>query len=212
MNVARGRFATSAPDTEPVRSAPTQGTAERRLRILQAAAGVICERGFADTTTAEVAQRAGVSGGTVIYHFRTLDRLLVEALKHAEDQFYEAAEQVVEREETPRLRLRALVEWVLSPEHDNPQLWTLWIETWSQATRHPEVAATRAMQEEKWRAMIASIVADLPLSPEKLDRFAVGFAAFMDGLTIQVALHDQRMSPELARDMAMAYADSVVTW
>lgn len=205
----RGRFAAEQVDGRPARRAAS-GTEDRRDQILRAAADVICERGFADTRIAQIADRAGVSGATIIYHFRTLDHLLVEALKHAEEQFYASAEQVVADGATPEERLRRLVEWVFSAEHDNPQLWALWLDTWSQATRHEEVAATRAAQDERWRAMIADIVRDLPLEPADVERFSVGFGAFIDGLTIQVALDDPSMTPAFACELALSYAKAVL--
>ncbi|MFG2939601.1 TetR/AcrR family transcriptional regulator [Streptomyces sp. NPDC048282] len=207
----RGRFAAEQVGGAHGRRAAS-GTEEKRNLILQAAADVICERGFADTRIAQIADRVGVSGATIIYHFGTLDRLLVEALRHAEDVFYASAEQVVTGGEMPEVRLRRLVEWVFSPEHNNPQLWALWLETWSHAARHEEVAATRAQQDERWRAMIADIVRELPLEPGDVERFSVGFGAFMDGLTIQVALHDPSMTPGFACELAMSYAKAALGW
>ncbi|GAQ65746.1 TetR/AcrR family transcriptional regulator [Streptomyces scabiei] len=205
----RGRFAAQQGDAKKVRRAAS-GTEDRRDQILSAAADVICERGFADTRIAQIADRAGVSGATIIYHFHTLDHLLVEALQHAEERFYASAEQVVADGATPEERLRRLVEWVFSAEHDNRRLWALWLDTWSQATRHEEVAATRAAQDERWRAMIADIVRELPLEQGDVERFSVGFGAFVDGLTIQVALGDPSMTPGFACELALSYAKAVL--
>jgi AcrR family transcriptional regulator len=58
-------------------------TAERgrevRLRLLQAAAELIAERGWTAVTTRAVADRAGVGSGVVHYHFSSMQALLVEA-------------------------------------------------------------------------------------------------------------------------------------
>lgn len=205
----RGRFAAEQDDGRRVARAAS-GTEDRREQILRAAADVIGERGFADTRIAQIADRVGVSGATIIYHFRTLDRLLVEALKHAEEQFYASAEQVVAEAATPEERLRRLVEWVFSAEHGNRRLWALWLDTWSQATRHEEVAAARAAQDERWRGMIADIVRELPLEPGDVERFSVGFGAFLDGLTIQVALGDPSMTPGFACELALSYAKAAL--
>lgn len=208
----RGRFAPAKATPAPSRR-PLETTDGRRLQILRAATDVICERGFDDTRTAHVAERAGLSGGTIIYHFQTLDRLLVEALKHAEAAFYSAAEQIVTDEGTPRDRLRRLVEWVLSPaDRDNRQLAALWIHTWSQATRHADVAATRAAQDERWRSLIADVVAGPGIAPRDLEHFAVGFGALLDGLMIQVALEDASVTPGTACEVAMSWAEAVLKW
>lgn len=212
--MARGRFASGAAHATPVSSRrPLDAADGRRLQILRAATDVICERGFDDTRIAQIAERAGVSGGTIIYHFQTLDHLLVQALKHAEAAFYSAAEQIVTNEGTPRDRLRSLVEWVLSPaDHDNRQLAALWIDTWSQATRHAEVAATRAAQDERWRSLIAGVAAGPGIAARDLERFALGFGALLDGLIIQVALEDASVTPETACEVAMSWADAILNW
>lgn len=43
-------------------------------------------------------------------------------------------------------------------------------------------------------------------------RFAVTFGTLLDGLTIQVALHDTEVSPESASDIAMSYANTALGW
>ena len=56
--------------------------------VLDAAAVVITERGLADTRIQDIAERCDVSPGLILYYFESKDRLLVEALTYANDQFY----------------------------------------------------------------------------------------------------------------------------
>ena len=65
-----------------------QKTKDRRQEILEAAARVITDRGLADTRISDIAERCGVSPGLILYYFESKDRLLVEALTSANDQFY----------------------------------------------------------------------------------------------------------------------------
>jgi AcrR family transcriptional regulator len=69
----------------------TQNNEARRTQMLRAAAELICERGFAETRIADVAKRAEASSALVIYYFGTRDRLLVDALRYSEENFYDAA-------------------------------------------------------------------------------------------------------------------------
>lgn len=50
----------------------------RREAILQAAVELFAERGYDGTSTADIAERAGVAHGTVFHHFKTKENLLVE--------------------------------------------------------------------------------------------------------------------------------------
>ena len=76
-----------------------------------------------------------------------------------------------------------------------------------------QVAEARAQQDARWRSMIAGIVADLPFDDASgAWRFAVSFGTLLDGLAIQVALHDADVSPEAASDIAMSYANTALGW
>ena len=52
-----------------------------RERILEAARGLVAERGFADVSLADIGKVAGVSRTTVAYHFHPRERLIAELLK-----------------------------------------------------------------------------------------------------------------------------------
>lgn len=60
--------------------------------------------------------------------------------------------------------------------------------------------------------MIARIAGELPITRRDIERFAVGFAAILDGLMIQTALDDPNVDAELARDLAMSYASAALGW
>ena len=57
-------------------------SAETRRRLLDATVACLFERGYAGTTTTEIATRAGVSRGAQLHHFPKKDELVVGALEH----------------------------------------------------------------------------------------------------------------------------------
>ena len=57
-------------------------SAETRRRLLDATVACLFERGYAGTTTTEIASRAGVSRGAQLHHFPKKDELVVSALEH----------------------------------------------------------------------------------------------------------------------------------
>ena len=57
-------------------------SAETRRRLLDATVACLYDRGYAGTTTTEIAQRAGVSRGAQLHHFPKKDELVVSALEH----------------------------------------------------------------------------------------------------------------------------------
>jgi AcrR family transcriptional regulator len=57
-------------------------TAETRRRLLDAAISCLIERGYANTTTSEIAERAGLSRGAQLYHFPKKEELLTSSVEH----------------------------------------------------------------------------------------------------------------------------------
>jgi AcrR family transcriptional regulator len=193
----------------------TENNEGRRIQMLRAAAELICERGFSETRIADVAKRAGVSSALVIYYFGTRDRLLVDALRHSEESFYEAAEAMLAEVSSLRDRLSLLIRWTCVPEGDGadeiPGAWGLWFDLWAQAFRHDEVKAGRIELDARWRRMIIDALdsAESGERDAKVDArmFALEFAALLDGLSIQVALDDPDVDSEVAYQIAMRFAE-----
>jgi AcrR family transcriptional regulator len=50
---------------------------DKQLKILQAAIEMFAEKGYAATSTSEIAQRAGVAEGTIFRHYKTKKDLLI---------------------------------------------------------------------------------------------------------------------------------------
>jgi AcrR family transcriptional regulator len=185
---------------------------QRREQMLRAALDVIEERGFPDTRIADVAARAGTSPALVIYYFKTKDQLLTEALRYAEDTWYEAGTRRMAAIPTAAGRLEELVAMNFLPEADiyPTTSWLLWLDLWAQSVRLPEVASVRQKFDERWREMIMALVLTGQeageFGPVDADDFALALSALLDGLAIQVALQDPSVGPARAFEVGMRYA------
>jgi AcrR family transcriptional regulator len=189
------------------------GTADqRREQMLRAALDVIVERGYTESRIADVAERAGTSPALVIYYFKTKDQLLTEAMKFSEDTWYEAGTRRMEQIPTAAGKLEEIIAMCCLPEADTePETsWVLWLDLWSQAVRHPEVASVRQKFDERWRQTITSLVVEGqeagefgPVDPVD---FAVLFSALLDGLAIQIALGDPSVDAAKAFGLCMRFA------
>jgi AcrR family transcriptional regulator len=92
--VARQDTATAAP---PERRTQAERSARTRERLLDATLDCLAERGWAGTTTTEVAERAGVSRGAQLHHFPTRSELVAAAVgRLAERRMAEFSEAVSE--------------------------------------------------------------------------------------------------------------------
>jgi AcrR family transcriptional regulator len=172
---------------------------ERRRRILSATVDVLRERGFAGTRVADIADAAGTSSGLVLYHFKSLEGALSQALTTVEDEFYVELEAELGASAGPIDRLRRMAEMGAG---SGPAVgdWGLWLEIWVRALRDPGARATREQLDRRWRGWLRGVVdegvqAGVFRTPDAEDTTA-RLAALMDGLAIQLALADPDMSSD----------------
>lgn len=192
---------------------PTEGNANRRLQMLRAAAEVMSERGFSETRIADVAARAGASSPLVIYYFGTKNRLLLDALRYSEQSLFDHVAQMLVDVPSVRERLSMLIRWTCLPHETDliPSIWGLWLDLWAQAIRHEEIRRGRAELDDRWRGVIVEVIEagqrDGDIADVDARRFAITFAALLDGLSIQVALSDAEVNGQTAYEIAMAFVE-----
>lgn len=136
---------TAAKQPQPVAKSPRravaaadrtrQPTEVRRRLIVEAAVPLIAERGYASVGVRDVAAAAGVSVGTVTYHFGSVQEILSEAMVLHIERYYaelsEAAEQATSGAEALRLLVDALFT------EDTDRHWRMWFDYWnSRRTGH----------------------------------------------------------------------------
>jgi AcrR family transcriptional regulator len=180
----------------------------RRPELLNAAATVIRRRGLENARVADVADEAGTSAPSVLYYFASKAELLKEALTSAEESFYEDLALELEGIESARERLVRIVQYGAG-EGDYDAV--LWMELWARALRDPELAATRAELDGRWRRTIAEVVRygqeRGEFGPADPDGLAVLLASLLDGLAVQSALRDMEVTPDRVRELAMKLAE-----
>jgi len=173
----------------------------RRPQLLEAAAGVIAERGIASTRIADVAERAGTSPPAVLYWFKSKDELLAEALTVDEERYYRRLTERMDALESSRDRLWLLLE-SSAEEYDS----RLWMEIWTRALRDRSTRRARRRLDQRWRAQIAELIRDGQRSGEfgdaDADEVALVLASLIDGLAVQVTLGD----PDVPKERMLARA------
>ena len=184
---------------------------DRHQEILEAAAQVITDRGLAETRISDIAERCGVSPGLILYYFESKDRLLVEALTYANDQFYLRLSRELRRTPSARDQLARVIELSvpgLLPEYERLDEWALWIEIWVRALRDPNLAKEREELDRRWRQSIADIIkrgrstGEFP-EGEDAEELGLEIGAMIDGLAIQVLMNDTTFTPERMQQVCL---------
>ncbi len=199
------------------RARQSQGK-DRHQEILEAAARVITDRGLAETRISDIAERCGVSPGLILYYFESKDRLLVEALTHANDQFYLRLSRELRRTPSAREQLARIVELSvpgLLPDYERLDEWALWVEIWVRALRDPRLAKDREELDRRWRQSIADIIrrgrstGEFPPGGDA-DDLGLQIGAMIDGLAIQVLLNDTTFTPGRMQQVCMEVASKLI--
>src|SRR5579863_3895062 len=87
---------------------------EREQLILRTAQELLLERGYHDMSIDEIAERVGISKGTVYLHFDGKEALLLALLNRGMREFTRAIDDTLSSPGTPREKLRAVLEMFYS--------------------------------------------------------------------------------------------------
>jgi AcrR family transcriptional regulator len=117
---------TFSPTSRKTRLTQDEKTAETRRRLLDSAILCLIDRGYANTTTSEVAERAGLSRGAQLYHFPRKEELLTSAVDHLFHLMFSEMKEKVGRLSNENDRRAAAID--LLWEIANGPLATAWIE------------------------------------------------------------------------------------
>ncbi|MGW7048223.1 TetR/AcrR family transcriptional regulator [Streptomyces avermitilis] len=180
-----------------------QPTEVRRRLIVEAAVPLIAERGYGAVGVRDVAAAAGVSVGTVTYHFGSVQEILSEAMVLQIERYYSALSEAANRATSGAEGLRLLIDALFTEDTDRH--WRMWFEYWNAGEQHPDAAFARGqdLRYESWHQQIRTLaergLADGEFTCDDLDGFTVRFAALADGLALQrlrqappLSTHDAR--------------------
>ena len=121
----------------------------KRERIIAAAAKLFGEKDYHDTTTAKIAESAGVAAGTIYIYFRSKEELLVAVFEEFLGGHMKRLREGVEREKTPRDKLMRLLELGLQLMQDNPESARIFLSQLRQSTKMVTVVAKRSSRAYK---------------------------------------------------------------
>lgn len=159
--------------------------ARTRADIVATTLRIIERDGVAGVTHRTVAAEAGITAGSVNYHFATLDDLLVAALTTAVDDYALQLQDIRSESADP---LVALAQLIADAGGDGHARAIAERELTLLAARRPTLRPAAG----RWRDLVAAIARELsddPLAPDSL-------MAASDGLCTRILLGDDRFTTE----------------
>jgi AcrR family transcriptional regulator len=195
-------------DPAGLRKTPRQGRSQRIVEtVLEAAALTFAELGYAKATTNRIAERAGISVGSLYQYFPSKDGILARLLAAHKAQIHALVEQAVARLADPaaplEATLRALLEELVEVHRASPAM----ARALSEAVLRQSSALDQCELDGEDVAQASMVRAALEARPDVRSGDLEAMAAVLGRTTSQLTrwlVHDA--PPELDRAMLLEEA------
>lgn len=203
--------------TAPRRRGPasTENGQRSRDRVLKAAVQLITEAGIDQVRVAEIARRANMSSGQVMYYFTSKEHILLETLAWRDHQDLRRTRAALAKVTGAWRQLERFIGLYLPASPADPT-WILWMEAWARAPHNRQVSQFMEELLVPWRDDLAAIVArgvqeEAFAPPAAIDDFTLRFAALLDGLALLRLRQLQQPSRKRLIELAMTTARAELT-
>ena len=177
--------------TAPRRHAPPE---ERRAQILAAALSCFASKGYHPATMDDLARAAGLSKGSLYWHFESKEGVLFGAFELFAAELIRRWD-VIEAEGVPTLEaLRRFAEVALNELADQRPLLGAWVEFLSHPRARQRMAEVYRECRERFAAALHRGIERGEVRRIPVDAAALGLIALFEGLALQ-ALVDADLDP-----------------
>ena len=171
---------------------PASAPLDRRSRVLHAALAVAAEADPGQIKVADIADRAGMSPGHVMYYFERRDRILAETLLFAEHELVQRRDRLVAASAHDARRAVAGLVRLYLPRGAGDPRWRLWAQLLAAPPTDPAMRAAYSTVIDSWSEALAKVVAQGKqagdFATDDPERSAYRACRLMDGLALEVLL------------------------
>ncbi len=185
--------------------------------LIDATMSAISEHGFSNLTLAKIAGMAGMTAGTVNFHFATKEALLVETLKHVSDEFGHAVEAACDREEDSADRLGAIVNTALSDEITEFRKVVVWYAFSSEVSAREDYHRICGERERVYLKQIESACTEIIAAAGKQNQLSaraisLAVSGMIDQIWQEILYQGDSYDRVSGRRECMAFLASIFPW
>lgn len=184
--------------------------ATRRKALIDATVETIHARGFGDATIAEIARRAGVSGGLAHHYFGSKAGLLNATMRALLSDLSRETQARMAEADSARARISAMIAASFAPDQFQPALISAWLAFYLQARTDPQTRRLLRIYHRRLVSNLAHAFREL-LPAERARAAAEGTAALIDGLWLQRVFADGPPRPRTAMRRVEDYVERQLT-
>jgi AcrR family transcriptional regulator len=165
----------------------------RKTQLTRATFLEVSEKGFAEVTLEDIAQRAGVSKGVLLYYFRSKEDLFLAAFKEAILALRDRLRAAVAAAADPVEKIRALLRTSFVSAKANRKFYQAYLDLLSMGTRQEAFKQLNARFYEGCLTMDREILADgVRQGVFRPDADPAVLRAIVDGLMLQWLFDETR--------------------
>jgi len=200
-------------ETRPPR---TQSRDARRLQVIEATIQSLAERGFSRTTVTDVAARAGISHGLVLFHFQSKENLLAETLDFLAEEYkanWQAA--LAEAGPSPEARIVALIKADFAEAICTPARLSAWCAFWGESQSRPLYQARCGANDLLYNSTLVDLCAEMNAqhghagNPERTARL---IRIMIEGVWLDLMTLEQPYSITEALETVMVGTRALCPW
>lgn len=175
----------------------------RHREVLEAAAALFAERGYAGTSVRDIGERVGLLGGSLYHYIKSKEALFVKIHNTALEVSGARIRAAVEAQSDPWARLEAACVTMLGIQLD-PRSITMPLMRDLQSVP-PEARAELIVNRDAFEKIFVDLIADLPLDPA-IDRNLYRLLLFTLLNNVSQWYREGRLTPEdIARQIVLIF-------
>jgi TetR/AcrR family transcriptional repressor of bet genes len=178
----------------------------RRNQLIEAAISSLHDHGYADTTVARIASKAGVSTGIVHHYFDGKDDLLFATMQHMLRELRVETIARLKQAAGPRQRLTAIVEANFAASQYSPDVMTAWLALYGSARQSANLTRILRLYDARLKSNLRHALKQLA-TEETAAEMAIGVSALIDGVWLRAALLGDTYNRETAIHLVQSYID-----
>ncbi|MCC7411922.1 MAG: Rieske 2Fe-2S domain-containing protein [Gammaproteobacteria bacterium] len=191
---------------------------ERKRVLIDATMTAIAAHGLSGLTLAKVGASAGITAGSVSFHFASKEALLLATLRYVGEEF-EAAVQRAQQQAgaDPAARLAAVLEVSLEPALTEPRKIAVWYAFMAETRARADYQQICGERDTRYSEIVQTLCTELIGAAgrhDQLDTDAIAFAlvGFIDELWQEILFQGERWDRKTALRRCRAFLASVFPW
>ncbi len=170
-----------------------RGEESRRL-ILKSAVSTIAAVGLGSMTLDRVAEKAGISRGLVVFHFKSKNRLLEEVLGYLGRTYARGWDALAKNEEASNLdKLLKLIDYDIDFAYQNPKYVSAWHAFWGEAKGNQLYQSLSFSRDEEYandlEDLCGAIIDEGGYDGEEVESVTMMLTAMLFGIWVESHLN-----------------------